>query len=1013
MQQSTNTSIKFWKDWGADIRYPYFFLLLLTLVATGLGIYHYLTGDSATVQWVTDVHLQATDATLHAFERMLAAFEIPINGYLATEQFDASLPQVNYPASYFYLGLLSVALVFYLAIASTFSRRIYLGAMLFLMLFLASFNLDLLGIFSVTSKYGLILALSLLAGVSYAFQAFFPHARFTLRILAITVVVVILGAFVFIRSSYSSPVTALHLVNYASVGSLIASVLFILLIAYENVHALLWVNAQARNPANRFGLWQFMLICLLYLLNLLLLYFRSIGLLQMDIFYLDAFVVLFFSAMVGLWGLRDREQHYRRLFPFAPGGAYLYLVLATITFLNIGYAFATANDPLIAAYNDIIVYTHLAFGSVFFIYVVFNFGRLISQKLRVYRVVYDPKRLPFYTVYLMGSILLLALLLRADLYLLNQTTAGYHNYMGDLYKAAGNHLLAERFYVEGSVYEHYNVKSNYALAGLYREQNRPTDEANALKEALRKRPKEKIYVRLANVYAGRENFFEQLFILQQGLQQFPQSSHLLNNMALLYARTDVQDSVAYYYDRAQYFAPNEETIQSNRLSFLLKNGYTEEAVRLADVSSNHLPLRSNSMLLKQIRQEPIQAQPPQVPVGEPLTPEQFALFYHTHLHQIHHTDTAVVRQIDEYLRLPENTIYDEDLTLLKAAVLQYNGQPAAAKATLENLAGISNATAPYYRDVLGLWMMEQDLYRAAAAYFEQSKDAGYPQAFLHHAYALGLSGRKEEAIEETRKVFVSNDSLRVEEAQYLFYLLHLGTPQALAAPDSAKVQYLALHRTSLSEPDMVALVQSVREPALIPHAALEQVRYYLQGDNLPAAQQTLQGVQSAQSVDSALLSRANLLQAEVWLRNREYEALRSIGQRYFTPQDRKELLYFEAALAEANNQHKEARTLYDRLVVALPYNEEGLLAAGEFYSTKLKDDLGAYNILLNGIIYNRYSVRLYKAYILKSVEVGFESFARNALNDLQALITPAEYLTFRREFEAKVEQRQQVDPDWQ
>jgi cellulose synthase operon protein C len=1004
---------RFWKDWGADLRAPYLFFLITAILATIVGIFHYFTGDEATIQWITSVQLHVTDTSLREFSRMLVTFQIPVNGFLAMEKFDASLPQINFAAASLYLALLGISLVFYLAIASTFRRTIYLGAMVLLMLYLATFNLDLLGIFPGNSQYALILSIVLLAGGSYSFQAFFPDTRFLIRLLVLGALVLSLGLFIFVRSAYAPPITALHIVNYASFGSLIASALFIILVAYENLNALLWINTQAQNSANRFGLWQFLFISLLYLLNLLLLFFRSIGQVRGEIIYIDAFVLLFFSALVGLWGFRQREKHYGWLFHFRPGAAYLYLVLLIITFLNIGYAFATANDPLVAAYNDIIVYTHLAYGTIFLLYLLINFGGLIKQKLRVYKVVYEPKQIPFFVVYTMGSLLLLALMFRANLYILNQATAGYYNYLGDLYKAADNDLLAERFYVEGSIYEHYNVKSNYSLAGLYREQNRPTNEENALKESLRKRPTEKAYVRLANMYSGKENFFEQMYIIQEGLDRFPTNSQLLNNMALLYNRTDVLDSVAYYYDLAQYHSPRNEVIQSNRLSFLLKHGFIEEATPLAKVSSQHLPLRSNSILLKQIRREPVAVQQPSFASQRPLRPEEFALFYHTHLHQITRTDTSVVRQINAYLREAENHLYDEDLTLLKAAIQRYNGQPAEAKATLENLAALSETTAAYYRDVLGLWMLEQDLYPAAATYFEQAKNEGYIHAYLHHAYALALDRRTDEAIAETRKVFESDDPQRVEEAHYLYYLLHLTPEQAITAADSVKIQHLWLDRQGLEEPEIAEIVQAVQAPSLRQHALVLQVQYYLERNNLAEAQQVLDRLAAIPQADSALLSQSNLLQATIWLQNQNFESLQGIGQRYFTPLDAKEIVYYEAVLAEHAGRTEEAKALYDQLVEALPHREEALLAAANFYNKTLQDDMQAYEILRHGVVFNRFSPQLYQAYILQSLSLGFESFARSAMIDLQRLVSPVDYFTFSKEYEEKLEKTRDVDPEWQ
>ena len=72
-----------------------------------------------------------------------------------------------------------------------------------------------------------------------------------------------------------------------------------------------------------------------------------------------------------------------------------------------------------------------------------------------------------------------------------------------------------------------------------------------------------------------------------------------------------------------------------------------------------------------------------------------------------------------------------------------------------------------------------------------------------------------------------------------------------------------------------------------------------------------------------------------------------------------------------------------------------------FFITKKKDSK-AYEILLDGITINPYSVRLYKAYSIQSLWYGIPSFAEEGLKKLQSLLSKTQYDLFLREFDMEI-----------
>ncbi|WP_026463245.1 tetratricopeptide repeat protein [Adhaeribacter aquaticus] len=1009
---------KFIKFEEKDTWYPFLFLLQIAIAALAVAVYYYFTGENSISPWQTVPELQQVSMPAGQFNLLLENFDLRVKGFVLTERFDVNLPQLNLTAAYFALSFISISLVYYLSVISRFRQIAFFAAILPFMLFLTTFNFDVLGIFQEQKQYILISVMTLLGGVTFLFHAFFTRISFGIRIIVFTFLWGGLLLFLFKASPYSPAQTTLHLTNYSAEGCILAAVFFIFWVSFENIHGLLWFNTQAKQPEKRFGLWQFMLISSLYLISLLLTYLQNTRIFSFDLQLINVFLILIVSSLIGLWGLRQRQQHYNKFFSYEGGAVFLYLVFAILTFTTIGYAFATANDPLIRAASDTIVYTHLAFGAIFFAYIFINFGPLLSQKLRVYRVVYDPKTIPFYMVYVMGGVLLLALLLRTNYSLPRKAMAGYYNYLGDYYKATHDTLLAERFYNEGSVYDNNNVKSAFALAGIYHDKNYRQAEINMLNDALVFYPSAKVYAHLANKYTDRQYFFNQRSVLKNSLTQFPKSGHLLNNQALLYATTAIIDSAEYFFQKAQNYLPQKEIAQSNRLAFYLTSGLGQQALQLAQnqEKNSYLPLQSNLLLLQCFTGKKFVNNTFILPEGHKLTPENFAGFYHAAMLGQSGSDQATLGKINQYLKEANNYPYHFDLAVLKAHVQARRGYTLAARTTLENLAGTNEEYSAYLLDLIGLQLMEKKLYAAAAEHFAKAQAKDWPDAGVHLLYALALQHNKQvDALLLADQLTASESPGIARLANRVKYLIQAHTNQILAQPnDSVKVQYLQLNQdtAAISPQEYMAVASTVRNPDLKKIAQKELTRFLVLSANYDAATQVLQGLLPQLNEQDALLSEVNQLQAQILLKTNNLPQLETaLPRMYLAGHDQKVKHYYNAVLAEKQNKIQEAKKRYNVAVQVLPYHEPTVLAAANFYSAQ-KDNNRAYDILLNSITYNPYSARVYQAYILKSIEIGYSGFAESALEELAKLLPAEAFANFRKQYEQKLAQRQAALQNW-
>ncbi|WP_345169321.1 hypothetical protein [Nibribacter koreensis] len=1008
--------LSFWKNVDGGRRALYLLLLGAVLAAVGLGIYGFYKGDQLVFPLERQAELFPAEAHLDEASPLLTPIRIEANAYLVSERYTVGAMQLPIWAVWAVLTGLALSLTFFWTLISSLKRLPFYIAVGLGMLWLSTFNLDLLGIFSETSRTLLLITLGVLGGTSYLFHSFLPQFSFTKRFLVFTLLVLGLGTAIFYASPFSVDLTAMHLVNYSTLGSIVASALFMILVGYENLHGLLWFNTQAQQPNRRFGLPQFLLISVLYLGNLVLLYLKQRRILDLDIVLLHPFLILLCSAVVGFWGLRQRQLVYSRFLRFDTEAAPIYLVLALLTFLNLGYAYLLANDATLNAYKNLVVLTHLAYGIPFLIYVLVNFGPLIKQKLRVYKVVYEPKRLQYYTVYLMGTVIMVVLLLHSSYAVQNQAMGGYYTYLGDLYRQTeALPLLAEQYYTEAADRSRTSQRARVSLVDMYHQGGMRTLELRQLETLMENTPAPTHYLRYADLLTDQADLFTHLQLLRDGVKAFPEHGPLLNNMALLYGTTTFQDSAAQYLDLALTHAQDPEVVQANQLAFLLRHNFSAQAKEFAaKYDGDYGPLLTNKLAISFLLKQPVPATLPGTLQDSLLTAQSFAGFYLKNLLPTVKADTSSIATIDRLLRQEVNQSYADDLLLLKGLLQQRQGRPKDAKTTLNQLATANEGVAGYYYDILGQWMLQAKLYPIAANYFDEARQAGYKDAHLHAILAHALNGN----LDQAAQIALQPASAFPEESQNraatnLAIATQLTPEQAVTAPDSLKVRFLQLKASSLPVADVEKVAQQITTPALAPVAALPLVARYLQENNLVEAQRQLNTHFPASFPKNVLKSEATGLQAQLWYQAQAWQGLeKELPGMYFAPQHVGTKLYYQALVAQRNKQVKAATNLYNQLSQKAPGHEAGQLAAASFFSAQ-KQGLRAYDVLLEAVSYNPQSITLRKAYIKEAMKQGLKDYALQGLEGLQPLVSPTEYLTFKREIDAQLQVSDSLNQSWE
>ncbi|MBJ6145222.1 tetratricopeptide repeat protein [Hymenobacter sp. BT559] len=743
---------------------------LLAALAVGLAIYYYFTGEAATLPLVLVPHLAPLPLALDSVAVGPAHLPVPANGYLTTLTHDFAGPFTQSVAAGVWLGLLATGLAGWLAVVSMLRRPAFLAGTLPVIFLLMSLNVDTLEIFQGSRQGFLILSLSLLGGTAFGLHAFGGRVGIRWRILLFGALVAGLVWLIFAKTSLPVEETLLQLAAYATPGGAVLVAALVLWVGVENIRALVWFNTQAERPESRYGLLPLVLASALYL-GALAFYYWSNG--EVKLLFglrLDPLVLLLPAVLAGGLGLPQRLPSYGAWLPYAAARS-LYWLLAAGAAGALGYALATVNTPLLSAARSFTTLALLWLGAAFLLYVLINFGSLLRQRLRVYRVVFEPRRLPFFTVYILGLAAIGLTQMRASWPLLDQVEAGQYNLLGDLARQQSESrpddlalaLLAERYYAEsGDVLDRFNRTAQLGRAALYRFHDQRQNELNALRRALLVRPDEKLTLRLAALYAGPSDFFEGLDILRKGRRDFPASVALTSDLAQLFTQSALTDSVAFYLDKAEKLAPKSYASQTNQLAFLTQQGLLPAATKLSaqmKPTAKEPALRSNQTLLALLTKAssalPATAKGPLL-----LSEASFAALYHDVLWVVQRSGAAAswLPHLQQLAAQPENGTYYEQLVFLQALLLHKAGRELAARQTLAPLAAGTSASAAYYQYLLGIWQLQQQQYATAAAQFDLAAEHGLPLAPAARGWALALGGPADSARVAAQRLATSADT---------------------------------------------------------------------------------------------------------------------------------------------------------------------------------------------------------------------------------------------------------------
>ena len=721
--------LDFWSNWKTPYRLTFKILAVFLFLMT-LGVLVIEVADlSYFYDWNITASIQEVDYPVFSNHSDLVESTITTEVSFILQKVSGGFRLLPEWLVFAYAGILYLSIAGIATIVSFLSRFWFVICAGLFILLITGAGIGRIGVLGLQNEYAIGLVAMIFVLPGYYFNSIREDIPLSKRFLANIALMILAGFLIHFTSDLSNPL--MHLAYFSYWPALSLTVLFLLIVGHEIVYAILILTTQG--SGDKENTKHFIVLSLVYLVNIGLIYSRNAGYLNWDIYYINVYLLLSISAILGIWGLKGREVLYGNSLPFYPYAIFLYLGLAIVSLATILFFMVSGNDSSLEVVEDAIVFGHLGFGAMFMIYILANFISLLIKGLPVYKIAFKEDNFPYATSRIGGMIVVAAFFFASNNAPLYQSVSGYFNGLGDMNLMFNRHEAAHTYYDLGSKYgntllqSNGNHKSNYMLGALERN---PEKIAPHAKNALKRNPSEYAFTTLGLAYEEDNRFFDALFTYQEGLKEFPKSWAIKNNLALLYNRTDVTDSILFYLKNENSGSWNDQLIASNLAAIAsIRNFPIADLIDLNEFQqSERLGGMANYLGYKVVQNVAIDVEEILQLTDPQLHLYTFGYYKNLGLLCFLTGNDVFLKVVDPLISSPANVEYRRDLQFLKGLNMYAQGNISEAFHQMRQIREESVDEDGMINALLGKWSMELGSPYQGSKYFELAREAGFAWA---------------------------------------------------------------------------------------------------------------------------------------------------------------------------------------------------------------------------------------------------------------------------------------------
>jgi hypothetical protein len=613
---------------------------------------------------------------------------------------------------------------------------------------------------------------------------------------------------------------------------------------------------------------------------------------------------------------------------------------------------------------------------------------MMGNGLQVYHLLYKPNRMPYFTFQFAGLIATLAFVFysnwREYVY---HATAGFYNYVGDLYLRQDNEAFGISFYEQSRNRAFQNNRANYALGNLKLSRLDFEGATRNYELSNGKRPTEFSLVNEGNLALWTARYFDGIEYLREAHKRMPESGRISNNLGYFYTKVHAVDSANYFFSQARDHAYAKASAESNFLAMAASEYIPVQADSVLKLFDNKSTgVAANAVALSTLLRQSIT--PGIDPLKEPTLDLYSATYLNNYIiHNAKNLDSAFVAKAYKIASDTLNSDYSEALKGSLAFAYYHQGQVFKALEVLGELVFLSQEYGGKYNYTMGLWALEQGSPELAASYFQHAVEANYKEGKFYFAIALTEARQINQAMMAWDTVSAQNDVATQQFGERLIRILNINSANAMQLADPEKYQFCRYKLALSDSVNFDKLVNSFENVNYKAQALLDRTNALLRADRLRDAIRTFNKISGLQLTDKKLFEAVNFTELRMLAIRNEVRAIANQINKGVSFEKSRELekVLYSALLNAANGDSKQATIQFDYLGKSNPFFEEGILAASEFFRNQNAKSHKAYDILVNSIYVNPRSIRLLKAYILEAKRLGYDEYADSAQQTLSEL----------------------------
>jgi tetratricopeptide (TPR) repeat protein len=938
------------------------------------------------------VSQQVNTGSLH-----IGAFEVqePATNYLVFESVKGSLLKPNRNAAYFFAGVVAIAVILLISIITTLSRFWFFAGFGIFIVWLVSLQLSSFLIFNVSGQWAVAGVTVIYAIPVIYFYFFKTDADFLIRLAVFAGLTLLIGVLIGWGSQIKNPIGLLA-VNFIP-GSIFIVFLTMILVAHEILASFIWVVGQGKQQKS---LRHFLIISVIYLINVFVLYADSIYLIHWDINKIYVYVLMLMTVTVGLWGFRRQSPQYETIFNPDPFATFFYAALSLVVVGSLAFFISTDNDPLLELMQRIILHCHLGFGIIFLLYIIINFISLLAANVAVYKVLYQPKVMPFFTFRIAGVIATVAFfsytIWTTSVY---RATSGYLIALADWNILNENVDEAEANLTQATLYKTYTHHSQYAMANLHYLKQQPKASREAYEKAAMSGEYVWGYLNASDLYLEMGEPLQALQTMYIAKNRFPNDGYVSLALGLIHTQLRSADSAFYYFALADRGVTSDLS-QTNFLaasarfmvsvpadSLLLMTSTTREgalANTLALANHQHLTL----------------SMPLAVPTDTVLNLYTTIRLVNQVINQVQAVDTSDLRKILTLARRPSNHFYEESLIAAIAHGYYKQGMIRDAISLVQEL-NYRNRKGEY-NYLLALWLAQANNTEGAMAAAKEAERDGHGQALIIQAMLLLEEGRLPEAKMAWDSLQTHSNSSIAMMAKEVHEVLSSNVKDSWS--DQQKLYYLTYIVPMNEQEDFSRTLASVNEDHVKARAILVRSKKYLSAEQPSDCLMFLKKLNEMEITDERLREEIRVFSLVFFTQQKQWPA---VNQQREVLKDRSHhsaCLYAEASLAWENKEFRTAESKFQYVVDHDPYLEDAIIDASHFFEQMDSTSLKPLSVLTEGLLARPQSVKVLKAYTLKAAKLGYAEEAQETMNKLSMLLPETEMLTFINSYPALFDQ---------